>query len=168
MMQGLRAQILDFTALAEAPCYSVLAWAKDEAGSAATMEMILAVIGDLVQDDILQLWEIDAVSGDRTELYSLPGNLLDRYQEVHHSDPTYDPFCLSLSVPRDSQIATEWDFDVDLRRGLFELRSGPDKVELAWHRLVAYFPDIDFREQRRTLRDGQLLLEGLARPRRSC
>lgn len=164
-MRGVRELILDLTSMAETPLYSTLRWVSEQMHEAASLELLVSVVDGLVHDDELRLWEVESGTGDRTELYEVPAGLLARYEAARHTDAAFDPFGFSVAAHRTSGIVPEWDFDVDLRREVFELRCLDDLVDTGFRKLRSYMPEHEFVEENRSQRDGQVWIVGAARRR---
>lgn len=166
-MNPLESSLLELLAIAESPLYSAYRTIGRSLGSDVALSEFLRSVGELLERDILRLWLVDAPSGDQTELFQIPIDLESRYVESGHSDPTFDPFSLSLTLGTNAVVGVAPDWEVDLRfeEGTFELRAKRDESEEALRQLAKYYPDSRLEAQRTIEQGDQVLVRGkIVRP----
>jgi hypothetical protein len=166
-MQGIKALILDRAAVAETPLYSITRWVEQESGHPIEMKLVLRIVEDLMTDDRVRLWEVDAVSGDRTELFVMPSALVDRYAANGHTDPSFDPLGLSVTAaePSPGSAQPAWDIDVDVEQNTFVLHVSNQLENELMAKLEVIFPLLKFEVMTRREIDRGVELAGSATPR---
>lgn len=97
-MREIEEQVLDLLSNAEMPLYSLLASLSRSFGGRCGVDALLTTIADMRQRAVITLWHIDYPSGVRCSLEELPSDLLGEYDEIGHSDATYDPFGYSIAL----------------------------------------------------------------------
>lgn len=122
-MTGVEWLIVDLVATGEAPLYPTYVWVGRRLGRATSLREFLQIVAAAVEADVLRLWNVDPVFGDRTELFSVPPELASRYEGETTLDESYDPFALSLTlgVAADVDRKPRWEVSLDFDEGSFEL-----------------------------------------------
>lgn len=139
-------RLLQLLADSETPLYSAWRWLKKETGSHLPLDRFLALVNTLITRDQVRLWKVEFKSHDRTEFFEVPSELTKRYTEEGHDDEAYDPFGYSLTLGPDAQIDSEpeWEVDIDLKEGTFQLfaRNPELRLDEVFTKLAYYFPDV--------------------------
>jgi hypothetical protein len=161
--------LLDLVGIAESPLYSSYRWLDRRLAHKLSLNSFLSFVERLIASDVVRLWSVDARTGDRTELYSIPESLLDRYSELTGLDETFDPFGLSLTLgaaaPDDVAAEPQWSFDLDAP-GTFELRAPEDVAEAVLRDVEAVLTDLCIRRSDvRRIGGGQLVISGTVEQR---
>lgn len=150
-MNGIEASLLDLVRVAESPLYSAYRWLGREIGRDLSMPEFLVLVDRLVEEDALRLWSVDPDSEDRTRLMSSPDSLERRYETSRHTDGSFDPFGLSLTVGPEAELeaAPDWQVDFDFDSGRFQLEAKPGLDDEALRELRRLFPDVELVEATR-------------------
>lgn len=167
-MNSIELLLIELVQMAESPLYSAYRWLGRQLGRELSMREFVRIVDDLSGTGALQIWSIDSQLGTRTILDTVPSDLEVRYSEVGHSDPTYDPFALSLTVGPavPSADVPDWVVEFDFRRETFSVNAAVGTERTALSKLADVFPDIELIEDRRAvLNSGRLELSGRVRPR---
>ena len=143
-MTGLERLIVDLVQIAEAPVYSTYRWLGRQLGRDLPLSEFLRVVGQAIEGDLLRLWSIDARSGDRTELLSVPPDLESRYESEAGLDDRYDPFGLSLTLGASANVDAEpeWEFRIDFDDQVFEITAQAGHEAEALEELTRCYPDL--------------------------
>jgi len=143
-MNSLHRHLLDLLRMAETPVYSAYRWLGRQSGHQLALSAFLQLVQDLLDKDAIQLWTIEADTGEATQLHSLPANLATRDASLDHDDERYDPLCLSLTLgpAAEPDVEPDWEFDLDFQGGTFGLHAAPTEVNHALRQLGRYFPDV--------------------------
>jgi hypothetical protein len=143
-VSGLERLIVDLVQIAEAPLYSTYRWLGRQLGRDLPLSEFLRVVAAAIERDVLRLWSVDAKTGDRTELYEVPGDLEHRYMAEPALDSRYDPFGMSLTLgaAADVDAEPEWEFTVNFDDQVFEITAMAGREEEALDELSRCYPDL--------------------------
>jgi hypothetical protein len=155
--------LLDFVQIAEAPVYTSYRWLGRQLGRDLPMVEFLSLLGRLVEEDAVRLWEVGVTSHQRALLSSVPSNLEQRYANVPDLDARFDPFGLSLTLGPAADLTTEPEWSVELEFGeaaRFVVSAKPEAVEHAKQQVARLFPDVAFVEMERSTVGDRVLVAG--------
>lgn len=104
----------------------------------------LLLVDLLLANDVVRLWEIDHRSHDRTELFSVPDGLEERYRSIEGLDDRFDPFGFSLTLGPAADVDAEptWEVEFDFARRRFELLVGVGADDDAVKQVGRYYADL--------------------------
>lgn len=161
-MNSVELLLVDLVQIAEAPLYSTYRWLGRQLGRDLPLGEFLRLVDELVARDVLRLWEVDHRSHDRTELFSVPEGLDERYRSADGLDGSFDPFGLSLTLGAAADIEAEpaWEVDFDFERGRFELVADEGTDDDAVIQASRYFPDVALVAERRESVGGRVRVLG--------
>lgn len=145
-MNNPEAIILDFVAQAEAPLYSTYEWMGQELGRNVSLAGFLLLVDEMIKDKRLRLWSVSLDTQSRRELDSVPDGLESAYKEHAHSDASYDPFALSLTLGPHAgeRDFPDWDAELDFDAGSFEIHSRRRALGDGLEQIGRLFPEFQF------------------------
>jgi hypothetical protein len=151
-VNSLHLLLLDLLRMAETPLYSAYGWVGREAGRRVAMSEFLGMVWELMERGLLRLWAPDDESLGRTELFEVPPDLEERYAALGHTDDSYDPFRLSLTLGSKAErdVELDWQVDLDFARGRFRLLARATARDDALQHLTRYFADVDLIPEKTT------------------
>jgi hypothetical protein len=157
--------LLELVQIAEAPLYSSYRWLDHRLAGRLSLRSFLALVEGLVVRDVVRLWSVDARTGDRTELYSVPEALGARYSRITDLDESFDPFGLSLTLgpaaPEGMTAEPAWSLELDAINGTFELRAPEHTAEAVLHDVEDVLHEVRLRpSELRLVGDGQVIIAG--------
>ncbi len=161
-MNSVELAVIDLVQLAEAPLYSIYRWLGRQLGRDLPLGEFLRLVAELIERDVLRLWEIDHRSHDRMELFRVPGGLKERYHATTGLDDSFDPFGLSMTLRAAANVEAEpsWEVGFDFERGRFELVAEAAADDDAFRQASRYFPDVALVAEQRKPVGGQVRIVG--------
>ena len=162
MMNSLKLFLLELVQMSETPMYSGYCYLRDRIGHPISMDEYLEMVRDLIKGEMIHLWFTKFETQERVELLGVDPDLAEQYAVLGHTDPRYDPFCLSLTLGQKANLDVEpdWEVDFDFERGNFRLRAKPAAFDQALQCVGRYFQDLELVPERKTQTQGQIELVG--------
>lgn len=161
-MNSIERSLLELIRIAETPLYSAYRWLHTDVGRELSLMSFRRMIGKLMNNDVLQLWHTDSVTGVRNRLVSVPGNLEALYASSSDLDDAFDPFGLSLTVGGavDRNLTTSWTIDFDEATSRFYFRAPVTQERDTFSEAQELFPDLSFVVKERVTCDDHVEITG--------
>jgi hypothetical protein len=156
-------ELVELLSNAETPVYSAYRWLGRRLGRELALAGFLELLSSSVDDDVVQLWEVDPLTHERTRIHVVSPSLEERYRATRHSDAAFDPFGMSLTLGSGAAVdpADPWELDLEIQAQRFTLRGSDAAVKRAQARLRGLFPDLEFQANERVRDDhGGVTLSG--------
>lgn len=161
-MNGIQAALLDLVRIAESPLYSAYRWLGRELGRELAMTEFLRLVEELVDQEALCLWSVDIESEERTRLMHAPDRLANDYASLGHTDDSFDPFGLSLTLgpAAEPDADPDWEVDLDFESGKFQLDVRAGRGDDALAQVRRLFPDVELLETDHSGTDDHVRISG--------
>lgn len=164
-MNSLASPLVEFVATAETPLYSGKSVLEKELGHEIALDGYLSLVGELISDDFLRLWQFDPTTRQATRVERIPVDLAQSYRALSGLKDSYDPFGFSLALGPASEQNPQpvWEADLDFEGGAFQMTVPAAALSAVQRRLAQVFPQVDFVEEgRRTTERGLVIWGRLA------
>ena len=161
-MNSLQHRLIELVRIAETPLYSAYKWLTKEVGRDLSLMGFRKMVSELTSSGVLQLWQIDPVTGERSRLQSVPANLPELYTASPDLDDAFDAFGYSLTVGEriDRELPASWTIDFHEATASFFCRARLEREHEAMSEIRELFPDVVFTVHERIARDQHVELVG--------